>query len=190
MKTSLFRFIVLAAACASLALPSFAQTSSTANRVVAPIDETNLVPLKGNVHPLAQARFDRGPAPVSTPTGRIMLVLERSASQQQALTQYLADLQNPSSSSYHKWLTPAQYGARYGISDSDLQTVQTWLQAHGFKIEKVPQARNVIEFSGNFEQIQSAFHTTMHSLLVNGENHFANMTDPQIPAALAPVVAG
>lgn len=190
MKNSLMRLLAIAATSACLSLPLAAQTSTAVNRVAAPIDETNLVPLHGNVHPLAQARFDRGPAPVSTPTGRIMLVLERSASQQQALTQYLADLQNPSSSSYHKWLTPAQYGARYGISDSDLQTVQTWLQAHGFKIEKVPQARNVIEFSGNFEQIQSAFHTTMHSLLVNGENHFANMTDPQIPAALAPVVAG
>jgi trimeric autotransporter adhesin len=190
MKTSLVRLIVLAAATACVSLPLAAQTSAAINRVVSPIDETNLVPLRGNVHPMAQARYDRGPAPESTRTGRIMLVLERSATQQQALTQYLADLQNPSSPNYHKWLTPAQYGAQYGISDADLQTVEGWLQGHGFKIEKVPQARNVIQFSGNFGQLQSAFHTSMHSLLVNGENHFANMTDPQIPAALAAVVAG
>jgi trimeric autotransporter adhesin len=186
----LLRPIILAAAAVCLSLPIAAQSGYAVNRVVAPIDETSLVPLKGNVHPMAQARYDRGPAPEPTPTGRVMLLLARSAAQQQALTQYLADVQNPSSPNYRKWLTPAQYGASYGISDADLQTVEGWLEGHGFKIEKVPQARNVIEFSGNFGQVQSAFHTTMHSLVVNGENHFANMTDPQIPAALAPVIAG
>lgn len=190
MKITAFRTLVVAAASVCLALPLAAQSSTVANRIVAPIDETNLITLKGNVHPLAQARNDRGPAPVATPTGRVMLVLQRSASQQQALTQYLADVQNASSPNYHKWLTPAQYGAQFGISDSDLQTVQSWLQSHGFKIEKIPQARNVILFSGNFEQLQTAFHTSIHSLQVNGESHFANMTDPQIPAALAAVVAG
>ena len=190
MKSSLFRLIVLATATACVSLPLAAQSSYAINRVVTPIDETNLVQLRGNVHPMAQARYDRGPAPEATPTGRIMLVLQRSATQQQTLTQYLSDLQNPSSASYHKWLTPAQYGAKFGLSDADLQTVEGWLQSHGFKIEKVPQARNVIQFSGNFGQIESAFHTSMHVLSVNGESHFANMTDPQIPAALAAVVAG
>ncbi|HEX4006824.1 MAG TPA: protease pro-enzyme activation domain-containing protein [Acidobacteriaceae bacterium] len=175
----------LVASCLSLN----AQNSAAVRRVTAPIDETHLITLPGNVHPLAQARFDRGPAPSSTPTGRILLVLQRSAAQQQALTQYLDDLQNPSASSYHQWLTPAQYGARFGISDSDLQTVETWLLSHGFKVEKVPQARNIVEFSGTFGQIQSAFHTSIHTLSVHGETHFANMSDPQIPAALAPVVA-
>lgn len=190
MKTSLVRLIVLAATTACVSLPLAAQTSYRINRVVTPVDETNLITLRGNVHPMAQARYDRGPAPASTPTGRVMLVLQRSATQQQALTQYLADLQNPTSPNYHKWLTPAQYGAQFGISDADLQTVEGWLQGHGFRIENVPQARNVIQFSGTFGQLQSAFHTSMHSLVVNGENHFANMTDPQIPAALAAVVAG
>ena len=187
MKTALFRLTIFIIACLGLSLPLCAQTP---NRVVAPVDEAQRVTLTGNVHPLAQARFDRGPAPVSHPTGRVMLVLRRSAAQQLALTQYLGDLQNPSSPNYHKWLTPAQYGAKFGISDNDLASVQSWLQTRGFTIEKVPQARNVIEFSGNFGQIQSAFHTSIHQLLVNGESHFANMSDPQVPAALAPVVAG
>jgi hypothetical protein len=191
MKIRCHRLFALAAiACATFCLPLAAQTSASVNRIVAPIDEANLVTLHGNVHPLAQARFDRGPAPLSTPTGRIVLLLQRSTAQQQALTQYLADVQNPSSPSFHKWLTPAQYGAQFGISDSDLQTVETWLHVHGFKIEKVPQARNLVQFSGNFEQLQSAFHTSIHTLAVNGESHFANIADPKIPASLVPVVAG
>jgi trimeric autotransporter adhesin len=187
MKNGLFLSLCFALLCLGVPLPVCAQIP---NRISAPLDETQRVTLAGNVHPLAQARFDRGPAPASNPTGRIMLVLRRSVAQQQALTQYLADLQNPSSANYHKWLTPAQYGARFGISDADLATVESWLQTQGFTIVKVPQARNVIEFSGNFAQIQNAFHTSIHRLVVNGATHFANWSDPQIPAALAPVVAG
>lgn len=184
------RFRLLLPALLSFCLPTLAQSTQPASRIVAPLDEANRVTLQGNVHPMAQARFDRGPASPSTPTGRIALVLQRSAAQQQALTQYLADVQNPGSPNYHKWLTPAQYGAQFGVSDSDLATVENWLQAQGFKIEKVPQARNVIQFSGTFGQVQEAFHTSMHSFAVNGVSHFANASDPQIPAALAPVVAG
>ena len=192
MKSVRFLSCVFLAGCTA-ALPAWAQSAQTGaplSRIAGPIDEANLVPLRGNVHPLAAARFDRGAAPESLPTGRVTLVLERSAAQQQALTQYLADVQNPSSPSFHQWLTPAQYGAAYGISDSDLQTVEAWLSSHGFKIEKVPQGRNLVEFSGTVGQIQSAFHTSIHTFLVAGATHYANISDPQIPAALAPVVAG
>jgi trimeric autotransporter adhesin len=160
------------------------------NRVLGPIDDAERVALKGNVHPLAQKQFDQGAAPGSTPTGRIMLVLQRSAAQQRALTQFLSDLQNPVSPAYHTWLTPVQYGTAFAVSEFDLLRVQSWLQARGFKIEKVPAAHNVIEFSGNVDQVQTAFHTSIDKFSVNGETHFANVSDPQIPAALAPVIAG
>lgn len=180
----------LAAVWLSLCLNAVAQSAQPASRITAPIDNSNRVTLTGNVHPMALARFDRGPAPVSTATGRISLVLRRSAGQQQALIQYLADLQNPGSPNFHKWLSPAQYGAQFGISDSDLARLESWLESQGFKIEKVPHARNVIQFSGTIGQLQSAFHTSMHTFQVKGESHVANVSDPEIPAALAPVVAG
>lgn len=187
----------LAAASAMLgavaSLPVFAQTEQeplAVTRIVKPIEENHLIALPGNIHPLAQARYDQGPAPARMPTGRIVLLLQPSAAQQQALTDYLAAVHNPGSPSYRKWLTPAQFGAAYGLTDDDLQSVQNWLQSRGFKIEKVPQGRNAIEFSGSVEQVQSAFHTSIHSFLVNGEKHYANVSEPQIPAALAPVVAG
>lgn len=159
-------------------------------RIVAPIDESQLVTLKGNLHPLAQPRFDRGPAPASAATGRIQLLLRRSAAQQQALTQYLSELQDPSSPAYHKWLTPAQYGAQFGVDAADIQTVESWLQSHGFRIENVPVSQNLIEFSGTIDQVQNAFHTSVHVFAIQGETRYANVADPQIPAALAPVIAG
>ncbi|MFT4113004.1 MAG: protease pro-enzyme activation domain-containing protein [Silvibacterium sp.] len=161
-----------------------------ASRITAPVSDTKLVTLPGNVHPLAVAGNDRGVAPASTSTGKVQLILKRSRAQQMALTQYLADVQNPHSASYHKWLTPSEYGTKFGISDADLATVEQWLAAEGLKVESVSPARNLIEFSGDFGQVESAFHTPMHVFEVGGRSHFANTLNPQIPAALGNVISG
>lgn len=190
LQTLFFTAVGLGVIVTLPALAQVATPSAVVNRIVEHIDESNHITFKGNVHPLARARFDHGSVPVSMPSGRITLVLQRSKTQQQALEQYLSSLQEKSSPNYHKWLTPAQYGAAYGIADSDLQTVKAWLQSRGFQIDNISQARNVIQFSGTMDQVQTAFHTSIHKFVVNGESHYANTTDPQIPAALAPVIAG
>ncbi|MBW4043698.1 MAG: hypothetical protein HIU87_01725 [Acidobacteria bacterium] len=164
--------------------------SLAATRITRPIDNNKVVTLRGNVHPLAQARFDRGMAPVSMSTGRLILVLKGSQQQQNALKQYLDSVQNPGSPSYRKWLTPEQFGQLFGPTAQDIQTVSSWLQSQGFEIKKVSPARTYIQFSGSLGQVNNAFHTSMHRYNVNGELHTANSTNPQIPVALAPVVAG
>lgn len=193
-RTLVSRLAALAAAgLFAVTASAFAQVDSqavVANRITQTINPDNRVTLKHNVHPLAQARFDQGAASGSLATGRIMLVLKRSDTQEAALKQYLSEAQDPNSNNYRKWLTPAQFGKLYGISDTDLTTVTAWLQSQGFTVDKVPQARNVVIFNGNVAQIQQAFHTSIHKYAVNGEMHLANSTDPQIPAALAPVIAG
>src|SRR6202035_2499976 len=98
--------------------------------------------------------------------------------------------QSNASPNYHQWLTPQQFGQRFGPADADIQIVTNWLQSRGFQIAKVSAGRTLIEFSGTAGQVRNAFHTEIHRYLVNGEQHFANNGDPQIPAALAPVVAG
>jgi subtilase family serine protease len=139
----------------------FAQTGSQP-RINQAVDNSRLTTLHGNTHPLAQARFDRGVAPDSLPMERMQLVLKHAAQQEAALQQLLADQQNPASSSYHKWLTPEQFGEQFGVSQQDVQTVTAWLQAQGFQVEEVAKGRNVIEFSGNAGQVQQAFHTAIH----------------------------
>ncbi len=87
-------------------------------------------------------------------------------------------------------MAPEEFGARFGVSEADLARVEEWLQSHGFTINKVAPGRMSLEFSGTTAQVESTFHTSVHSFLVNGVKHWANISDPQIPAALAPVVAG
>jgi subtilase family serine protease len=178
---------------AFLAAPVCAQTAQpplAVNRIAAAIDESTLVTLKGTVHPLANAANDRGAAPDSMPLQRLHLVLKRSPAQEATLRQLIRDMHTPGSASYHKWLTPEQFGEQFGPSDQDIATVQSWLGAHGFEVGKVQPGKQVIEFSGNVAQMRDAFHTQIHKYVVNGETHHANAGAPQIPSALAPVVGG
>ena len=177
---------------ALLAAPLRAQTappSLAVNRITAPIDESNRVTLKGTVHRLANAANDRGAAPDSMPLQRLHLVLQRSPAQEATLRQLVRDMHTPGSASYHKWLTPEQFGEQFGPSDQDIATVQSWLGSHGFEVGKVQPGKQVIEFSGNVAQMRDAFHTQIHKYVVNGETHHANAGAPQIPSALTPLVS-
>src|ERR1019366_6042006 len=159
-------------------------------RIVQPVNEGARVTLRGNTHPLAQAQFDRGAAPADLPMERILLVLKRSPTQESALQKLLDDQQDRNSSRYHQWLDPDMFGQQFGPHDRDIQAVTTWLQSYGFRIGRVSRGRTVIEFSGTASQVQQAFLTEIRKYAVNGEEHWANASDPQIPEALAPAVAG
>lgn len=153
------------------------------------VDEAQLTTLRGNTHPLARPQFDLGTAPASLPMERMLLVLKRSPEQETALRKLLDDQQDKKSANYHKWLTPEQFGKQFGPSDADLQTITSWLQSHGFQVSPT-KGRTVMEFSGSASQVQEAFHTSIHKYIANGEQHWANASDPRIPTALTPAVAG
>ena len=157
--------------------------------ITQPLDESRLTTLKGNTHPLARPVFDLGTAPASLPMERMLLVLKRSPEQEGTLRKLLDDQQDKGSPNYHKWLTPEQFGKQFGPSDSDIQTITNWLQSHGFQVGTT-KGRSAIEFSGSASQVKEAFHTTIHKYAVNGEQHWANSSDPKIPTALTPAVAG
>jgi len=174
------------------ALPKFtsAQAGNQRPLITQAVNENKLTQLTGNTHPLAPAEFDRGPAPPSLPMQRMLLVLSRSPQQETALQTLLQEQQDKSSPSCHKWLTPNEFGQQYGPSTQDIQTVAAWLASHGFQVAGVSNGRTVIEFSGTAAQVQDAFHTSIHSYVINGNEHWANASDPLIPSALAPVVVG
>ncbi len=89
----------------------------------------------------------------------MLLVLKRSAKQEYSLRKLLDNQQDKKSPSYHKWLTPMQYGAQFGPTDADMQTITLWLQSHGFQVGTT-KGRSVLEFSGSASQVQEAFHTS------------------------------
>ncbi len=146
--------------------------------------------MPSSVHPKARAEYDAGPVPKDLSIMRMTLVLRRSAAQQAALDSLVAAQQDPKSPQYHKWLTPEQFGARYGLSQNDLNKLTEWLKRNGFVVDEVPKGRWTIVFSGTAGQVQTAFHTEIHYYNVNGTRHRANSTPLEIPKALLPVVDG
>jgi len=154
------------------------------------MDAFKLVTLRGNTHPLANPKNDRGPVPDDTRIDGVWLLLKRSPERQAAFTEYLDELQDPKSPNYHHWLTAGQIGDRFGPSQEDIESVTQWLQSSGFKVNLVYPHRTLIDFSGTVGQLAQAFHTQIHYFDVRGQRHFANVSDPQIPEALQSIVAG
>ncbi len=183
--------VMLAFALLSLVvLRASSQATYSRPRINAAVDDSKLTVLHGNTHPLALAKYDRGPAPANLPMQHMLLVLKRSPAQEAALQAFMAEQLDPSSPEYHHWLTPTEFGQMYGPAQQDIDVITKWLQAHGFQVNNVANGRMTIDFSGNAAQVQSAFHTAIHQYVVKGEQHWANSSDPSIPTAFVPVVAG
>src|ERR1700675_968885 len=190
LAVALLSTLLLSTTAAQTNDASASQVTSRPSRITQDIDEKQLVSLRGNVHPLAQTKFDQGAVSDAQPLDRMLLLLQRAPEQQAALRQLLDDQLTLNSPKHHAWLTPQQFGAQFGPTDADLQATTSWLAAKGFHGIKVGTGRTVIQFSGTAGQVRDAFHTEIHRYVVNGEQRFANPSDPQIPAALASVVAG
>jgi subtilase family serine protease len=174
-----------------LLLPLLASTLCLAqqpDRITVPIDSSKMVALTGNVHTLAQPRFDLGLTDSSQVLYGVTLAFRPSATQQANLDRLLAQQQDRSSPNYHKWLTPAQFADRFGMTRNDISRVQAWLEAQGFTVTSIANSRNQISFDGTVAQVQAAFRTEMHNYLVDSEVHLANATNPSVPAALAGLV--
>ncbi|MFZ0481179.1 MAG: choice-of-anchor D domain-containing protein [Terriglobales bacterium] len=154
------------------------------------VDESKLVTLSGNTRPEAVAKYDRGRVADNLQMDHMLLQLRRSPEQEQELQLFIDQLTDKSSPSFHQWLTSQEFGERFGVADQDRDTIKRWLQSHGLKVNVDYTNGMLIDFSGTAAQVRAAFHTEIHQLDERGVKHIANMSDPRVPAALAPAVVG
>jgi len=176
------------ALCCFSILPLFAQTNT--DRLISTLDDRVRVPLAGNRHPLARPEFEVGVPSPGERMERMILTLGTDPARAQALAELLANQQDPDSPQYHRWLTPEEFGKRFGVSDHDLSGVVAWLRSHGLEVEDIARGRRSLIFSGTVAQVEEAFHTTIRVYDIGGARHSANAGDPEIPKALAGVVEG
>jgi len=186
-----FFFVALSASAAVAQLrPQSPLVVLPKNRITSFIDDMNRVALPGNRHPLARPQYELGAVDPAHRMDRMILVLKPDSSQQAALEQLLYQQHNPQSPSYQQWLTPEDFGQRFGASESDVAQIENWLEMHGMTMKEVALSRRSVVFSGTAAQVESAFHTSLRRYNVAGNLHVANATDPEIPRALAGVVSG
>lgn len=181
---------VLTACLLTAGLYAQSATRVVPARITQTINNASRVTLHGFVSPLAKMATDRGAAPASMQVDQMHLVLKRSASQESALHALIAAQTTPGSPEYHKWLTPAEFGQKFGPSSTDVATIESWLQSEGFSGVKVNPGRLTIAFNGTVAQVAKTFHAQFHQYQLDGQTYSAVASNPEIPAALAPVVQG
>ena len=169
-----------------LGLPLSAQ--QPAPRITAEIGSAERVTLRGSHAPMAKAENENGRVSADMRLEGIGIVFSRPDAQEKDLQELIAAQQNPASPQYHQWLTPEQFGARFGLADADITAVQNWLMQQGFTVDEVARSKNHIRFSGTVRQAEQAFGTELHYYNVSGERHFAPHGDLALPASLAAVV--
>ena len=158
------------------------------DRIQTPVDNRVRSRLSGNVHPVSPDAMDLGSVPASHPLPQMTLFFNCTAEQQAELDSLLAQQQEPSSPNYHQWLTPEQFGQRFGVSEADMAKAAQWLRSQGFTILEGAPSRNYIVFSGTAAQAEAAFTTDIHSFIMpDGNIRFANVQEPSLPRALAEV---
>ncbi len=141
-------------------------------------------------HPMARPEFDQGRVNGGMRIHRAALVFRLAPDQQAALEKLLEEQQDPDSANYHKWLTPEQYAARFGMSDADLAKVSSWLKSQGLTVSGFSRARTRVFFSGTASQVENVFRTELHNYSVDGQTRFANASEVSVPTALSGMVLG
>ena len=187
------RSIYISLALALVAVFASAQSprpSPASSQIVQPIDDTARITLRGTTPKAIKTAHDLGAADGSRSLQRMMLVLTSSPDRRAALKSLIESQHNKNSASFHKWLTPAQFAAQFGPSDDDVAKVTNWLQSQGLNPTGLGKGHRWIEFSGNVQQVNNAFRTSIHQFESNGQTHIANTSEISIPAALTPVVSG
>jgi subtilase family serine protease len=187
MRSRLISHITLPLGLLLATFPSFSH-AAVPDRIAA-VNSSNRATLKGTVSGRVRLATDLGLAPQGTKLESLSLRFSLTPAQQADLTQLLAAQLNPSSPSYHQWLSPEQYGARFGLSSADLAKVSNWLTSQGFTITGTARSSTFITFAGTVAQVQQAVGTSIHNVSLKGEPHLSNITDPVLPAAIAGVVS-
>ncbi len=160
-------------------------------RVTEPMKEGQTIARTGNVHPAVfeSGTTDLGAVADDRMFPHLHLQLQRTPEDAKATQAYLDSLSDPKSPNFHKFGSAAEFSEKFGLAQTDIDAVTSWLTSHGFTVHTV-YPNLVVDFSGTAQQVRETFHTVIHNLTARGESHFANVSDPQIPAALAGVVMG
>src|SRR4051812_44428341 len=108
------------------------------DRVVDRVDSTRRTVVRGNRHPQALAANDQGAVDPALELHDVTVLLRPDAS----LENFLREQQDPKSPNYRKWLTPEQFGERFGLTARDIDQVTQWLRSEGLQVGDVARGRH------------------------------------------------
>ena len=184
-QTSLVALVVLTAASTTGGCEA---PSADVSGVASSTRPAAAVRLARAAHPLARPELDVGPLDPGKRLENLAVVFKLSPEQVRDREALRAAQLDPGSPSYHQWLTPEQYAARFGAQPGDIARARTWLASRGLDVGETSRLGSRVSFAGRVADVQTAFGSEMRAYAVGGEKHFAMAAAPEIPAELADVV--
>lgn len=97
----------------------------------------------------------------------------------------VAEQSRVGSPSYRRFLTPAQFAARYSPTEAEAQAVAGYLTKAGFRNVTVSANRLLVSAEGSAATVRAAFSTELAEYDLNGRRVYANTLPAKVPAELA-----
>jgi len=170
-----------------ISLPALAQAPAATDHAPAPVNLRNTALAHSNT----PQEVTNGTAVVLgryNPAGMLRLVLGLTPPKMAEEEEFLRQLQDKKSSNYHKFLTRAQWDARFAPSAQDEQAVVDWATSNGLTVTKRYPNRLIVDVQGTSAAIENAFAVQINSYQVGENTEFSNDRDPAIPASLVNIL--
>jgi len=124
------------------------------------------------------------------PSSRLTLTVVLEPRDPAALAAAAAAVTTPGSPSYHHFLTPSQFAARFGARPAGVAAVRASLRSDGLAVGALAPNALSIHVSGTAAAVSHAFDVTLDRYRErSGRELYANVAAPRVPAALSGVIA-
>ena len=100
------------------------------------------------------------------------------------------EVSTPGTRQYRRYLTAAQWRARFAPPSATVRAVKSWLVANGFTITSVPANHRYVAFQGTVAMADAAFGVRLTDYVKDGVRTRAPSAPVAVPAALAGQVVG
>jgi subtilase family serine protease len=167
----------LAASMAAITSPAAAAAAHQGPRMA----------LRGSLAPAQARAHPDGTIAAGSPVSFDLLLSLRDAAGAQA---FVRAVSTPGSAQFHRYLTDAQWMARFGAAKSAAAKAESWLRGQGFTTGPVAKSGLFVPVLGSAQQVERAFGVKLGYYRVNGHRVRLAKGPLTIPSSLAGVVSG
>ncbi len=143
------------------------------------------VTIPGNVAPALQ---DAAYLNHSDPNAVLTIVVGLKRHNEAEFADLLNRMYDADSSDYHRWITPADFLARFSPSQADVEAARQHLESHGLTVKRASDNRVLVQATGTVAQIEEAFAININVYQLGTETHYSNDRNPSVPSSLKDVV--
>ena len=142
--------------------------------------------IRGNTPGFIQKARDLGavdPSTVISVTAWLKLHNEKQ------LDQLVQQQNQKGSANFHKWITQAQFNARFSPTAQEVKAVQNFLSAHGLTVLTVAENNFYVKVQGTVGAIEKTFDVQIDSYNLNGATYRSNKADPAANGSAGGLIA-